>query len=323
MTNDTLTAVPGIRVGHATDLDAATGCTVVICPANTVGGVDQRGGAPGTRETDLLRPMHQVSQVNAIMLAGGSAYGLAAADGAMRYLEENKLGYVTRGGYIVPIVASAIVFDLAVGRSDVRPDSAMGYRACESATTDPVLQGTVGAGTGCRVGAMHGNEFATKGGVGSASIDLGGGLIVAALAVVNAVGDVTDEDGAIIAGLRNRPDGIGFEGILNAMREMHTASLAAPASGGENTVIGVVATNGRLTKEQVNKVAQMAHDGLARAVHPAHTMYDGDTIFALATGEIEADVNLIGAMGADAFERAIRNGVRAATPLAGVRAWSE
>lgn len=316
-TNDTLTAVPGIRVGHATDLDAITGCTAIICPPNTVGGVDVRGGAPGTRETALLDPLRNVQIVNAIMLSGGSAYGLATADGAMRYLEEQGSGYVTGLGFLVPIVPAAILFDLAVGRGDVRPTAAMGYAACASATSDPVEQGSIGAGTGCRIGAMLGNGLATKGGIGSASVDLGGGLIVAALCAVNAVGDVLDEGGQILGGLRSAEG--GFVGVLNALRQMPRPA----ASEGENTIIGVVATNARLTKVQANKVAQMAHDGLARAVSPAHTMYDGDTIFALATGEIEADVNLVGAYAAEVTATAIRNGVRAATTLGGVRMWSE
>ncbi len=315
-TNDTLTAVPGIRVGHATNLDAITGCTAVLCPPNTIGGVDVRGGAPGTRETALLDPLRNVQTVNAIMLSGGSAYGLATADGAMRFLEEHGIGYTTGTGHLVPIVPAAILFDLAIGRADVRPDAAMGYAACAAASADPVEQGSVGAGTGCRIGAMMGNELATKGGIGSASIDLGDGLIVAALVAVNAVGDVVGEDGQIIGGLR-LPEG-GFVGVLNALR-----LLPRPLPSAQNTVIGVVATNARLTKVQVNKVAQMAHDGLARAVLPSHTMYDGDTIFALATGEIAADVNLIGAYGAEATAAAIRRGVRAATALGGVRSWSE
>jgi len=318
MINDTLTAVPGIRVGHATDLEAATGCTAILCPPNTVGGVDVRGGAPGTRETALLDPLRGVQVVNAIMLSGGSAYGLASADGAMRYLEAHGVGYTTGTGHLVPIVPAAILFDLAVGRGDVRPDSAMGYTACANATAEPVAQGTIGAGTGCRLGGILGNDLATKGGIGSASIDLGDGLIVAALCAVNAVGDVVDEDGQIIGGLR-LPEG-GFANVLNLLRLM---PRPLPQAEGENTVIGVVATNARLTKTEANKVAQMAHDGLARAVRPAHTMHDGDTIFALATGEIPADVSLIGAYAAEVVATAIRNGVRSATTLAGVRSWSE
>ncbi len=317
-TNNTLTAVPGIRVGHATDLEAITGCTAIICPPNTVGGVDVRGGAPGTREIALLDPLRNVQHVNAVMLSGGSAYGLATADGVMRYLEANGIGYNTRTGHLVPIVPAAILFDLAVGRGDVRPTAEMGYAACAAATADPVERGSVGAGTGCQVGAMLGKELATKTGIGSASVDLGGGLIVAALFAVNAVGDVIEDDGQIMGGLRN-PEGGGFVGMLNAFRMMPRI----PAPVAENTVIGVVATNARLTKVEANKVAQMAHDGLARAVCPAHTMYDGDTIFALATGEIPSDVNLIGAYAAEVTAAAIRDGVRSATSLGGVRVWSE
>ena len=316
-TNSSLTAVPGIRVGHATNRAAITGCTAILCPPNTVGGVDVRGGAPGTRETALLDPLKNVQVVNAVMLSGGSAYGLATADGAMRYLEQQGIGYQTHSGHLVPIIPTAILFDLAIGSGDVRPDAAMGYDACANATAEPVEQGSVGAGTGCRVGAMMGNELATKGGIGSAAVDLGAGLIVAALCAVNAVGDVVDEQGQIIGGLRSL-DG-GFFGVLAGLRLLPRP----PAAPAENTVIGVVATNAPLTKVEANKIAQMAHDGLARAVRPAHTMYDGDTIFALATGEISADVNLIGAYAAEVTAEAIRNGVRAATSLGGVRAWSE
>jgi L-aminopeptidase/D-esterase-like protein len=318
--NNTLTDVPGILVGQQTHLEGATGCTVIICPEGTIGGVDQRGGAPGTRETDLLRPMHVVETVNAITLSGGSAYGLATADGVMRYLEEKGIGYNSRAGFLVPIVPAAIVFDLAVGKPGIRPDAAMGYAACEVASTDPVAQGTVGAGTGCRIGAMMGNEFATKGGLGSASVDLGDGLIVAALMVVNAVGDVIAEDGSIMAGLRQSSGDSVFVGMMNAMMAMARMVETPPS---ENTVIGVVASNARLNKEQTNKVAQMAHDGLARAVRPAHTMFDGDTIFALSTGQIPANVNVIGAYAAEVVEQAIRNAVRAATSLDNVRSWQD
>ncbi len=319
--NQTLTDVPGIRVGHYTDLEAATGCTVIICPDGTGGGVDQRGGAPGTRETDLLRPMHLVEEVSAVLLAGGSAYGLAAADGVMHYLEEHGIGYRSRAGFLVPIVPTAILFDLAVGKADVRPDAAMGYAACAAASSDPVLQGTVGAGTGCRIGAMRDNAYATKGGLGSASVDLGGGLVVAALMAVNAVGDIIDDQGRILAGLRETPDGETFAGMMNVMKATaRLVDLPAPVAPSQNTVIGVVATNARLTKEETNKVAQMAHDGLARAVRPAHTMVDGDTIFALATNQIPANVSAIGAYAAEVVAEAIRNAVRTATSLAGVRA---
>jgi L-aminopeptidase/D-esterase-like protein len=317
--NNTLTAVRGIKVGHSTDVEGITGCTVVICPSGTIGGVDQRGGAPGTRETDLLTPLHSVEIINAVVLSGGSAYGLAAADGVMRYLEEHELGYKTRAGYMVPIVPAAILFDLAIGDPRARPDAEMGYAACVAAAADAVTQGSIGAGTGCRIGAMRGNDYATKGGIGSASIDLGDGLIVAALVAVNAVGDVLDEQGNILAGLRADTQRRNFTGMMNAMKQF-ARGLPAPVSSAQNTVIGVVATNARLSKAHVNKVAQMAHDGLARAVNPAHTMFDGDTIFALATGEIEADASVIGAYAAEMVAQAIRNGVRAATSLGGVQA---
>ena len=300
MENCTLTAVPGIRVGHATDPVGLTGCTVILCgESGAIGGVDQRGGAPGTRETDLLRPMHLVQHVHAVVLAGGSAFGLAAADGVMRYLREHGVGYDTRVAR-VPIVPAAILFDLAVGRPDVYPDAEMGYAACLAATDEPVVEGRIGVGTGCTAGKAFGSAGASATGIGSAAVELSGGLIVAALIAVNPFGDVVDEAGRILAGTR-LPDG-RFADTLAVMRRMAQMTLDDPGA----TVIGVVATNARLDKEQVNKVAQMAHDGLARAIRPAHTMFDGDTIFALATGEVVADVNLVGAYAAEVVAEAIR-----------------
>ncbi len=316
-TNNTLTAVPGIRVGHATNLDGGTGCTVILCPPGTVGGVDQRGGAPGTRETDLLRPTHHVEEVNAVLLAGGSAFGLAAADGVMRYLEERGQGYRSGAGYIVPIVSAAILFDLPVGEPGIRPDAAMGYAACNAASDAPVDQGTVGAGTGCRIGAMLGNPQATKGGIGSACVEIDDELKVAALVAVNAFGDVIDSSGQIMAGLRAAPDSREFLGMLAMFRGMARMPRQPQR---ENTVIGVVATNARLSKDHVNKVAAMASAGLARAINPAHTMFDGDTLFALATGAVEADVSAVGAFAAQAVTDAIRNAVLSATSLGELRA---
>jgi L-aminopeptidase/D-esterase-like protein len=315
--NNSLTAVPGIQVGHFTHLEGGTGCTVVLCPPNTVGGVDQRGGAPGTRETDLLRPTHHVETVNAVLLSGGSAYGLAASVGVMRYLEERETGYRSGAGYIVPIVPSAILFDLTVGSSTIRPDADMGYAACKAASAEPVAQGTVGAGTGCRIGAIYGNARSTKGGIGSAALWIDDDLVVAALVAVNAVGDVLAEDGHILAGVRAAPDSGEFSGMLNALREL---ARVTSSPGRDNTVIGVVATNARLTKEQVNKLAQMGNSGVARTVNPAHTMYDGDTMFALATGEIEANVSVVGAFAAEAVAQAVQNAVLEATTLFDVRA---
>ena len=303
--NNTITAVPGIRVGHAQNDEALTGCTVILCEAGAVGGVDQRGGAPGTRETDLLRPLHRVEQAHGVLLTGGSAFGLDAAAGVMRYLEERGAGF-DAGVARVPIVPAAVIFDLAIGRADVRPDAALAYQACLNATTDPVIEGSVGAGTGATVGKILGMQNAAKSGVGSACVEIVGGLLVGAIAVVNALGDVIDpHTGEIIAGARSEE---GFADTLTVMQKFQ-ASSAAP---NDNTVIGVVATNAKLSKEEANKVAQMAHDGLARAVRPAHTMYDGDTIFALSTGEQPADVNLIGAFAAEVFAEAIVRGVKAA-----------
>jgi L-aminopeptidase/D-esterase-like protein len=317
-TNNTLTAVPGIKVGHATDPIGLTGCTVVLCESGAVGGVDQRGGAPGTRETDLLRPMHLVQKVHGVMLAGGSAFGLAAADGVMRYLAERGVG-VKVGPARVPIVPAAILFDLAIGSADVRPDAEMGYAACLAASDAAVTQGNVGAGTGCSAGKLLGARHATKTGIGSAAIELGGGLVVAALIAVNPFGDVVDEAGRIIAGTRPLR-GEGYADTLVLLRGM-TGRLALRIAGA--TVIGVVATNARLDKEQVNKVAQMAQDGLARTIRPAHTLFDGDTIFALATGRVRASITLVGAYAAEAVAQAIIAAAQTAVAAGGLPAGTD
>jgi L-aminopeptidase/D-esterase-like protein len=313
--NSTLTGISGIRVGHAQDLDGGTGLTVVLCPPRTIGAVEQRGGAPGTRETDLLRTGRLVLHVNAVLLTGGSAFGLAAADGVVRFLEEQGIGFPTGGGP-VPIVPAAVLYDLEVGDPKARPDAAMGRRACEAASSLPVPEGTLGAGTGCRVGALRGSLFATKGGVGSALVELEGGLKVAALFAVNSFGDVVDEGGDILAGLRESAGSPRLASTLNALRE----APLAPRAGLGNTVIGVVATNALLRREELTLVAGMAHDGIARAVSPAHTLLDGDTIFALSTGEREADPIRVGAFAAEATAKAIRRGVLEATPLCGIPA---
>lgn len=309
--NQTLTAIPGIRVGHAQNDEALTGCTVVLCEDGAVGGVDQRGGAPGTRETDLLRPMHRVERVHAILLTGGSAFGLDSAAGVMRYLEERNIGFDV-GVARVPIVPAAVIFDLAIGRADIRPDAEMGYQACLNATGDPVVEGNAGVGAGATVGKILGMGQAMKSGVGSTCLEIAPGLFVGALAAANALGDVLDpRSGQIIAGARGAE---GFADTLQVMRKFVAQQAASPS----NTVVGVVATNARLTKEEANKVAQMAQDGLARSIRPAHTMFDGDTIFALSIGDKPADVNLIGAFAAEVFAEAIVQGVRAARTLGGV-----
>lgn len=326
---NTITDVPGIRVGHAQDETALTGCTVVLCETGAVGGVDQRGGAPGTRETDALHPVHLVSEVHAIVLAGGSAFGLDAASGVVRYLEERGVGFDVRVAR-VPIVPAAILFDLGIGRSDVRPDAEMGYRACLNASAEPVAEGNVGAGCGATVGKILGMKQAMKSGIGSASMAIGSRVIIGALAAVNAFGDVVDpQNGKILAGARAIQKGplkIGsaeyFADTLQVMKTLVGRTILGFASRG-HTVIGVVATNARLTKEQANKVAQMAQDGIARTIRPAHTMLDGDTIFALATGEHKADVNIVGAFAAEVFAQAILRAVRAAKPAGGLPSLSQ
>lgn len=312
--------IPGLQVGHAQDFEAATGCSVVLTPAGAVCGVDQRGGAPGTRETDLLRPMHRVHDVHGVLLTGGSAFGLAAADGVVRWLEEQQAGYDV-GVARVPIVPAAVLFDLAIGRADLRPDAAMGYAACQAAANrSPANEmGTIGAGTGATVGNILGPAHRMKGGLGSSVIELGQALWVGALFAVNCLGDVVDlRSGRILAGVRKLPED-GFADTMQQLKEM-SEGITGPG----NTVIGVVATNARLSKEGANKVAQMAHDGLARAVRPAHTMFDGDTIFALGTGQgPAAEANLIGAFAAEATAQAIVEGVKQATSLAGVPAYRD
>ena len=310
--------VPGIRVGHAQDLQALTGCTIVLCEAGAIGGVDQRGGAPGTRETDAMHPMHLVQNVHAVMLSGGSAFGLDAATGAVRYLEERGVGFNVQVAK-VPIVPSAILFDLGIGRADAD----MGYQACLNASAERPAEGNVGAGAGATVGKILGMGQAMKSGIGTASMAIGGGLVVGAIMAVNAFGDVIDPNtGAILAGARplhKGPLNIGGKGpfadTLKVMKTLAGRALAGFSSRG-NTVIGVVATNARLSKEQINKVAQMAQDGVARTIRPAHTMLDGDTIFALASGERRADVNIVGAYAAEVVANAIISAVRAAEPAA-------
>jgi L-aminopeptidase/D-esterase-like protein len=312
-----LTSIPGFKVGHAQDMDALTGCTVILCPPNTVGGVDQRGGAPGTRETDLLHPMHLVNQVTAILLTGGSAFGLDAAAGVMRYCEENKMGfdaiYAT-----VPIVPAAVLFDLGIGDPNIRPDAEMGYQACLNASGDPIAEGNVGAGAGATVGKVLSPKMSTKSGIGTAVVDLGGGGKVAAIVAVNAFGDVVDpESGEIIAGARGIK---GYADTLKVMKSFVGRKVMGFSSGPANTVIGVVATNVKLNKEQITRVAQMAHNGLARTIRPAFTLLDGDTVFALSSGEVEMDLNIVGAYAAIAYQEAILSAVKNAEKAGGISA---
>jgi len=310
-----LTDVPGIRVGHYTDPRRATGCTVVLSGKGAVCGVDVRGGAPGTRETDLLDPVNLVAEVHAVVLAGGSAFGLDAAGGVGRYLEERGIGFGV-GPVRVPIVPAAILFDLGIGDPKIRPDADAGYEAAARASEGPVAEGSVGAGAGATVGKMLGVDRAMKGGLGTASLSVPGGLIVAALVVVNALGDVVDpETGHLVAGARTA-DGHGLEGAAAALRAGRCSALP---TAGSSTTLGVVATNARLDKAQATKVAQMAHDGLARTIVPSHTPGDGDTLFVLAIGEIEVPAGplLVGSLAADVTALAVLRGIRQATGLPG------
>jgi L-aminopeptidase/D-esterase-like protein len=321
---NSITDVSGIEVGHAQDYDSLTGCTVILCRKGAVGGVDVRGGAPGTRETDLLNPLNLVEKVNAVVLAGGSAFGLDAASGVVRYLEEHKIGFNT-GVARVPIVPAAILFDLNLGRSDRRPDAAMGYDAAASASREPPREGNVGVGTGASIGRILGLNSAMKTGVGAASIEVGGGVVVGAIVAVNAFGDVVDpQTGNILAGARSRKSKnlrVGepgyFGDTLKLMKTIYGRTIMSFATH-FNTVIGVVATNAKFDKAQTNKVAQMAHDGIARAVRPAHTMLDGDTLFALATGRRSADVSTVGAYAAEAVAQAIVRAARMAESAGGL-----
>jgi L-aminopeptidase/D-esterase-like protein len=321
-----ITDVAGLKVGHYTDLRRPTGVTVILTEEGATAGVDVRGAAPGTRETDLLDPENLVQQVHAIVLAGGSAFGLEAATGVVRYLEERNIGYQT-GVARVPIVPAAILFDLAIGDAKIRPDAAAGYKACQAASTSAPAEGNVGAGAGATVGKMLGGSRAMKGGLGTAALKLsdkktGTTLTVGALVAVNAVGDVLDPStGKILAGART-PDG---KAILGTMPAILNGEALPPLLGGTATTLGVVATDAKLDKAQCRKVAQMAHDGLARTINPIHTMFDGDTVFALATGKagFPGNVTLIGALAAEAMAQAVVRAVKAAKGLPGLPSAAE
>ena len=312
--NTTLTAVPGIKVGHHTLTERPTGCTVIMVDGEgAAGGVSQRGGAPGTRETDLLDPANMVDKVNAVVLAGGSAFGLDAASGTVKWLDEHNIGWDVRIAR-VPIVPAAILFDLPVGGNPkIRPTADCGYRAAAAASSAPVAEGSLGAGAGATVGKSGGAGRSMKAGLGSYSITLANGLSVGAIVAVNAVGDIIDPDtGQIVAGVRN-PDGT----FADARKLLRTGATGPRPRAGENTTIGLVATNAKLTKAQAHRMALMADDGYARAIYPSHTVGDGDTVFALATGQWsgEVDVTQIGALAAEVMARAI---VRAATEATGL-----
>lgn len=310
--NSTLTSIPGFQVGHYTDPANSTGCTVILCPPKTRASCEVRGNSPGSRELALLAPEKSMQEVHAVLLTGGSAFGLAAADGVVNWLSEHDRGYQTPW-VKVPIVPSAVVFDLNVGSSVVRPGPKEGYRACEQSSEAPVTEGNVGAGAGATVGKWAGTATWMKGGVGSAAREVGP-LKVAAIAVVNAVGDVLDENGRILAGARTK-DGI-FLANADPVRQFARGKVL----DNSNTTLTLAATNADLTKLELFKVCQRMHDGMARAIVPVHTSYDGDVSFALSGGTVKADVDLVAELAAQLVAQAIRNAVRAAKPLPGIPA---
>jgi L-aminopeptidase/D-esterase-like protein len=301
-----ITDVPGILVGHYTDAKALTGCTVILCPPKTIASCDVRGSAPGSRELALLAPDKQVHEIHAILLTGGSAFGLAAPNGVMQFLVEKNIGYKTPWA-LVPIVPSAVIYDLNVGDSKIFPTPENAYQACKDASTN-FEEGNVGAGTGATVGKWNGLPTAMKGGVGTSSVKFGG-VTVGALAVVNAVGDIAAQDGTILAGALLNGKFLGNEGRLRSLQDEGMASRNI------NTTLVVVATNARLSKVDCNRVAQRAHDGMARSIVPSHTTFDGDTTFALSAGATVASIDLVAEMGAEATALAIRAAVRHSKPL--------
>ena len=300
--------VKGLKVGQVQDEDGLTGCTVVICEEGAVCGVDVRGSAPGTRETDLLDPINMIQKVHAVVLSGGSAFGLESTCGVSQYLEERNIGFDV-GVAKVPIVVGAVLFDLAAGDPKCRPDKKMGYKACEMASDTVLKQGNYGAGCGATVGKIKGPEYAMKGGIGSYSIKLDNGLVVSALIAVNAFGDIY-EDGNVIAGVLDNTK----TKVLNSY-ELMKQGVNKGGFSIDNTTIGIVATNAKLDKAGCKKISQMAHDGYARAIFPIHTPHDGDTIFTMATGEIETDITLLGSIAAEVVEKSIVNAIKNASDV--------
>ncbi|KEI12313.1 peptidase [Clostridium novyi B str. ATCC 27606] len=313
-----ITDIEGIRIGHSQKLHGPTGCTVILCEKGAVGGVDVRGGAPGTRETDLLNPMNMVNKIHAILLTGGSAFGLDAASGIMEYLEERNVGFDV-GVTKVPIVCGAALFDLSIGNYKIRPDKDMGYEACLNASNKKPMEGNVGAGTGATVGKVLGEEYAMKGGFGSYTLKVGE-LIVGAVVAVNCFGDVIEpKTGNVIAGVLNK-DKYGFRSTENIMISKYDNDKNL-FNG--NTTIGAIVTNAILTKGEANKVASMAHNGYARSIYPVHTMYDGDTIFVMATGSVKADVNVVGLLASKVMEKAIVRAIKKANSICGYKCYKD
>ncbi len=309
--------VGGFRVGHAQDLESATGCTVILCDEMSPAGLDVRGGGPASRESQILNPVAAAEGINAVLLSGGSAFGLDAAGGVQRYLEERDIGFDV-GVTKVPLVSQSCLFDLTVGRKDVRPTAQMAYKACENASYEPPAEGNVGAGTGCSIGKYRGMERAMKSGFGTCAFQAGA-LKVGALVAVNALGDVYGPDGKPAAGLLNAEK----TGLSSTLEEMFSNVTLAENLFTGNTTLGVVVTNARFHKTQLCKIAGMTHNGYARAIRPVHTTADGDSIYALSLGDVKGDVNVVGALAARAMERAILRAVETARSAYGLMGWEE
>lgn len=308
--------VKGLKVGQVEDREGLTGCTVIICEKGAVCGVDVRGGGPGTRETDLLNPINMIQKVHAVVLSGGSAFGLESTCGVSKYLEKHNIGFDV-GVAKVPIVVGAVLFDLAVGSPKSRPNIDMGYKACELASDTVLKQGNFGAGCGATVGKIRGIEYAMKGGIGSYSIKLPNGLVVSALVAVNAFGDIY-ENGKVIAGVMDDEK----KNILNSYELMKNGVNKGGFSI-DNTTIGIVATNAKLDKAQCTKISQMAHNGYAKAIFPIHTPHDGDTIFTISTGEVETDITLLGSLATEVVEKSIINAIKKADSIGKIRAYKD
>lgn len=321
MINDTMTSIEGVWIGHAEVPGVASGCTVILPENGARAGVDIRGGAPGTYGTDTLNPLNLVERIHGLFFTGGSAFGMSVAEGVRRFLHERGVGFDSGHGF-VPIVAGAVIFDLALNPQMKYPDAETGYLACRNATRNPVTEGNVGAGAGASVGKLYGMERAMKGGLGSACIHAPTGVKVGALMVVNAFGDILDtQSNEIIAGCRRNEHDLQ---LIETRKEIHNLVSLRGFPEGQATIVGAVATNVRFNKTQLTKVAQMAHDGLARAVNPAHTLYDGDTIFALSCGDLDrVEISVVGALAAEATAQAIKRGVKKASPFGTLPSFSD
>ncbi len=315
-----ITDVPGVRVGHASDFEAITGCTVVLFDNEARGAIDLRGGGTSTRQIDPLLTYHSYGRIHGIFLTGGSAYGLDAAGGVMRYLEERGIGLDVGYGVVVPSVPTAVIFDLGIGNGKVRPTPEMAYKACLSASSSPIQEGSIGAGTGATIGKLLGIRTATKGGIGSVSYSLGNGSILGVLVVVNAFGDVLDpKSGEIIAGVRNSQDGKEFPGSVNLFKQ----GVMRKTEPSENTTLAVVATNINFSKSELIRVARIGQTGIARVVFPSHTTSDGDLVFAVSCGNLEGDANVVGIIAAELISEAIIRAVKSAKNLGGIPSWKD